>query len=244
MSWARIEVEPDRERLAAAIAHDLLRVLEDAQTAGEVPQVGLTGGSIADDVHRELARRAADAEVDWRRVVFWWGDERFVAPDSADRNAGQARAAFLDAVGADPAHVHEMPSTADAASVDEAAAAYSTLMRDEGAGDFTVLMLGVGPDGHIASLFPGQPALDVDDRIAVGVTGSPKPPPERVTLTYAALNRSRHVWFLVSGSEKAEAVGRALSEPPPDRHEIPAVGVRGSVDTVWYVDAAAASHIP
>lgn len=244
MSWARIEVEPDRERLAAAIAHDLLRTLEDAQAAGEVPQVGLTGGSIADDVHREVARRAADSEVDWSRVVFWWGDERFVAPDSPDRNAGQARTAFLDVVGADPANVHEMPSTADADSVEDAAATYSDLVRAQGAGDFTVLMLGVGPDGHIASLFPGHPALDVDDRVAVGVSESPKPPPERVTLTYGALNRSRHVWFLVSGAEKAAAVGRALAEPAADRHEIPAVGVRGSLDTVWYVDAAAAADIP
>ena len=90
-----------------------------------MPQIALTGGTIAEDIHREVARLAPDSEVDWSRVVVWWGDERFVAPDSPDRNAGQARAAFLDAVGADPANVHEMPSTADAADVDAAAAAYA-----------------------------------------------------------------------------------------------------------------------
>ena len=111
--------------LATAVAGELLSRLADAQTRGEVPQIGLTGGTIADAVHRELARLSASSEVDWSRVVVWWGDERFVAADDPERNAGQARSAFLDAVGVDPAHVHEMPSTATAADVDEAAASYS-----------------------------------------------------------------------------------------------------------------------
>ena len=87
-------------------------------------------------------------------------------------------------------------------------------------------MLGVGPDGHVASLFPGSPQLDVDDAVAVGVTDSPKPPPERVSLTFGALNRSRSVWFLVSGEEKAGAVARALAAGT-DVHDIPAAGVNG-----------------
>lgn len=243
MTWARIVVEPDRDALATAIAADLVRAIEDAQAAGETPQIGLTGGTIADLVHHEVARLGRSSEVDWSRVVFWWGDERYVAPDSPDRNCLQARRALLDVLPVDPANVHEMPSTEQADSVDSGALDYAADLRAHGAGEFTVLMLGVGPDGHIASLFPGHPALDVVDRIAVGVTGSPKPPPERITLTFEALNRSRHVWFLVSGQEKAEAVGRALTNPPPDVHEIPATGVRGSADTVWYVDAAAADQI-
>ena len=110
--------------------------------------------------------------------------------------------------------------------VDAAAAAYSATMREDGAGEFDVVMLGLGPDGHVASLFPGHPALDVDDRIAVGVTNSPKPPPERVSLTYGALNRARSVWFLVSGEQKAPAVAAALA-PEGDLHEIPARGATG-----------------
>ena len=101
-------------------------------------------------------------------------------------------------------------------------------MREHGAGSFDVLMLGMGPDGHIASLFPGLPQLDVDDDIAVAVNGSPKPPPERITLTFAALNRSRSVWFLVSGEGKAEAVAAAMADGP--FHQIPARGVRGPGD--------------
>jgi 6-phosphogluconolactonase len=226
------------------VAGELLARLVDAQSAGHEPQVALTGGTIADAVHRELTRLSASSEVDWSRVVVWWGDERFVPPDSPDRNAEQARAGFLSTVGVDPAKVHEMPSTADAPDVDAAAVAYSDLVRTHGSGEFDVMMLGVGPDGHVASLFPGFPQLDVEDRIAVPVTDSPKPPPERVSLTFSALNRADEVWFVVSGADKAEAVGRALADAPPGVREIPATGVRGQVQTIWFLDRDAASQVP
>ncbi len=237
----RIERHATPDDLATAMAHALLSRLAAAQAEGDVPQIGLTGGTIAEALHRRLADLSPGSGVDWSRVVVWWGDERFVAPDSPDRNAGQARAAFLDAVGVDPAHVHEMPSTADADSVDAGAAAYSEILREHGSGAFEVLMLGIGPDGHVASLFPGNPALDVDDRPAVGVTDSPKPPPERITLTLSALNRSRAVWFVASGEGKAEAVARAIGGAPV--HEIPATGVTGQDETVWFLDEAAGSHL-
>ena len=237
----RIERHPTADALASAMATALLQRLALAQADGGVPQIGLTGGTIADALHRRVAELSPGSGVDWSRVVVWWGDERFVAPDSPDRNASQARAAFLDVIGIDPGNVHEMPSTADAGSVDEGAAAYSQTLREHGSGSFEVLMLGVGPDGHVASLFPGHPALDVDDRVAVGVTDSPKPPPERITLTFGALNRATAVWFVASGSGKAEAVSRAIGGAPV--HEIPATGVRGSQETVWFLDEDAGSHL-
>jgi len=231
-----VEVYEDAGALAAGVATRLLERLEEIQATGREPHVGLTGGTIADEIHRELARLASDSSVDWRRVVFFWGDERYVAADSPDRNALQARTAFLDHVGIDPAKVHEMPSSAYG-DLEAAAAAYSDVVRAEDSGAFDVLMLGVGPDGHVASLFPGSPQLDVDDRIAVAVTGSPKPPPERISLTFAALNRSEAVWFLVSGGAKAEALARALAGA--DKHDIPATGVTGMSETLWLVDEAA-----
>ena len=237
----RVEVHDDAAVLATEVAGELLGRLVSAQRAGRVPQVALTGGSIADAVHREVARLAPGAGVDWSRVVVWWGDERYVEAGSPDRNAGQARAAFLDAVGLDPAHVHEMPPASGDGSVDEAATAYAATLREHGSGEFEVVMLGVGPDGHVASLFPGHPALDVDDRVAVGLSDSPKPPPERISLTFAALNRSRAVWFLVSGAEKASAVAAALAGA--DVHAIPACGVAGRLETVWFLDRAAASEV-
>jgi 6-phosphogluconolactonase len=239
----RVEVHESADDLATSVAGAFLRLVRVRQASGDVPQVGLTGGSIADKIHRELARLGPPSDVDWTRIEFFWGDERFVGPDSDERNAKQARQAFLDAVGVDPARVHEIPSTAEADSTDAAATAYADTVRSVGSGSFDLLMLGVGPDGHVASLFPGFPQLRVDDAIAVGVTGSPKPPPERVTLTYPALNRSDEVWFVVSGAEKAEAVGRALSAEPPSVQEIPATGVRGRVQTIWFLDREAASQV-
>jgi 6-phosphogluconolactonase len=239
-----VEVHESAEDLATSVAGAFVRLVAVHQAAGEVPQVALTGGSIAEKIHREIARLGADSDVDWSRVDFFWGDERYVAPDSDDRNAKSARAGLLDVLPVDPARIHEIPSTAEADSVDSAAAAYADTVRSVGRGSFDLLMLGVGPDGHIASLFPGFPQLDLDDAIAAGVTGSPKPPPERVTLTFPALSRSDEVWFVVSGPDKAEAVGRALAATPPDVHELPAAGVRGQLETIWFLDRESASQVP
>ncbi|GAA5149535.1 6-phosphogluconolactonase [Nocardioides marinquilinus] len=236
----RIEVQPDADALATAVAGELLSRLADLQASGGTPQIGLTGGTIAEAVHRELARLSPDADVDWGRVVVWFGDERFVPAGSPDRNAGQARAAFLDAVGA--TQVHEVPAADQVATAAEAAEAYGNAMREHGAGSFDVLMLGIGPDGHVASLFPGRPELDADDSVAVAVADSPKPPPERVSLTFAALNRADVVWFLASGEGKAEAVGRALA-PEGSIAETPARGVNGSVETTWWLDRDSASAV-
>ncbi len=232
----------DAGTLVGDVASALLDRLAAAQGRGEVPQIGLTGGSIAEELHRELARRGADSSVDWSRVVFWWGDERFVPAGSADRNALQAREAFLDHVGVDPAHVHEVPASDEVATAEEAADAYSAALREHGTGVFEVLMLGVGPDGHCASLFPGHAALAVTDAMAVAVHDSPKPPPDRVTLTFEAMKRCRSVWFIASGEGKAEAVARALAEEG-SVEETPARGVRGD-ETVWWLDEAAASALP
>jgi 6-phosphogluconolactonase len=247
-----VVVHEDASTLAGDVASRLLERLEQAQARGEVPQIGLTGGTIADAIHREVARRAPDSSVDWSRVVFWWGDERFVPSSSEDRNAGQARAAFLDQLlladpPLDPANVHEVPAADDVASVEEAAAAYSDTMRSQGAGFFEILMLGMGPDGHVASLFPGHPDAEITGHIAVAVHDSPKPPPLRVSLTFEAMDRARAVWFLVSGAEKAAAVSAAVTLPASsggDRREIPARGVVGTEETVWLIDAAAASELP
>jgi 6-phosphogluconolactonase len=245
----RIEVHDDADALARAVAGELLARLEATQTGGRTPQIALTGGSIAERIHAALGETGPGSDVDWDRVVVWWGDERFVAPDSPQRNALGARRSFLDRVGVPGEHVHEVPATDTAGSVEESASAYARAIKEHSSGAFDLVMLGIGPDGHCASLFPGHPALDADDRIAVAVTGSPKPPPERVSLTYDALNRSHAIWFVASGEEKADAVARALAHDG-DLHETPARGVTGvadvdgsPTDVVWFLDRAAASRL-
>lgn len=233
-----IEVHPDAAVLATAVAGELLNRIADAQAAGNVPDIGLTGGSIADAIHREVARLAPASGVDWGAVQFWFGDERFVPADSPDRNAVQARAAFLDEVRA--MRVHEVPASDESESAEAAATSYAATVRAEGNGDFDVLMLGIGPDGHVASLFPGHPGLGTVDAIATAVHDSPKPPPDRVSLTFEALNRAQAVWFLASGEAKADAVRRALAEDGSVA-ETPARGVTGHAETVWFLDKAAAS---
>lgn len=250
---ARVEVLDTAEALATTVAGALLRTLAEVQAGGRDPQVVLTGGTIAEAVHRELARLSPGSGVDWSRIHLWWGDERFVPAGSPDRNAGQARAAFIDALDVPAERVHEVASTEQAADVDEAATAYAAELAEHAPDGFDVVMLGVGPDAHVASLFPGFPQVHVSEVDAVGVTGSPKPPPERVSLTYRALNRTRATWFLVSGEGKAEAVSRALAgglsqeatdgTDGPTVDDVPAVGASGREQTVWFLDREAASRL-
>jgi 6-phosphogluconolactonase len=233
--------------LAERVASTLLTALAQAQAEGRVPSVALTGGTVAATIHQAVAGSRVAHLVDWSRVDVWFGDERYVPADHPDRNARQAAEALLDHLPFDPARIHAMPaSDGSHPGVVQAAAAYGAELRAHGGGLFDVVMLGVGPDGHVASLFPGFPQLDVHDEVAVPVTGSPKPPPERISLTFPALNRSRQVWFVVSGESKADAVAKALAtgEDAADVHDIPAVGVHGLERTVWFADEDAASQVP
>ena len=241
---SQVRTSPSRAELATAVATALLARLVHVQSEGRVPQVGLTGGSIADELHREVARLSPGSGVDWSRVVLWWGDERWLPAGSEDRNEVQAHAAFITDVGVDPAHVHAMPASDAGLTLAEAALAYSETIREHGAGSFDVLMLGVGPDGHVASLFPGHPAAVVRDAITVPVEESPKPPPERISLTFEAMERSDAVWFVAAGADKAGAVAAAMSGPAeigsPEAVECPARVPRGTVETIWWLDPATA----
>ncbi|MFL6024705.1 MAG: 6-phosphogluconolactonase [Marmoricola sp.] len=232
-----VVVLPEPADVAREVATRFLTRIAAAQARGEEPQVALTGGTGPHLTHLAIAEQAAEHLIDWTRVVFWFGDERFVPAASEDRNELQARRDFLDPLGA--TQVHAVPASDQAASASESADRYSATLRAHGAGEFDLVMLGMGPDGHVASLFPGYPQLQVDDRIAVAVADSPKPPPERVSLTFPALNRSRAVWFLVTGAEKAVATARACAFDG-SVEETPARGINGPSVT-WYVDQAAAS---
>jgi len=221
---------------AGALADAIARRFESRLAAIQVertPRVLLTGGTIANAVYRLLREDA----VDWANVDFWFGDERYVPANLPDRNDGQARDAFLTRVGA--THVHTVADNDCSLSAVEAADLYASSLPSE---PFDVTLFGVGPDGHVASLFPGFPQLKESERLAAAVFDSPKPPPIRVTLSYPALNNSAAVWFLVSGADKADAVARALA-PTGSIDETPARGVHGLEETHWFLDEAAASAL-
>jgi 6-phosphogluconolactonase len=240
-----IAVSADASELARTVAERLVDALTRIQAVGRVPSVVLTGGSIADRVHEAVLDVDEHARVDWSRVDIWFGDERYVPADDSDRNALHAREAFLALLPVDPARVHEMPASdgAHGDDVGAAAAAYaaeiSRVLGDEPT--FDVLMLGIGPDGHCASLFPGHEALRATGTV-VGVHGSPKPPPTRISLTMDMLRRGDEVWFVAAGADKAQAVHDAITGD--DVEAVPASGPQGREHTRWLLDAEAAGKLP
>lgn len=249
MSATTVVVHQSADGLAEAVAARLLTHLVTAQSGGRIARIVLTGGTIADKIHRAVAASPAASSVDWGGVEVWWGDERFVAADDDDRNDLQARRAMLDALPLDPAHVHPMPTPDQADGDPDVAAEIYAAELAAAAGTpetgrimtFDVLMLGVGPDGHVASLFPGSPAL-YDERSVVGVRGAPKPPPLRISLTMSTLRHAEEVWFVAAGKEKAKAVRMALGTA--GEMQVPAAGPRGMRSTTWLLDKEAAAELP
>lgn len=228
------EVWPDSEALAGVIAERLVERIARVQQAGRRPSVVLTGGTIAIAAYEAIE----PGDVDWTDVDFYWGDERFVPTGHTDRNDQQAREAFLTRLGVPDARIHAMPAHGCDLSMAEAADSYAATLPDA---PFDLVLLGMGPDGHVASLFPGFPQLQETRRRVVEVFDSPKPPPQRISLTFPAINHAESVWFLVSGAGKADAVARAHGEGTVD--DTPAVGAHGTSETVWLLDRDAATGI-
>jgi 6-phosphogluconolactonase len=229
------EVWPDADALADAIAQRIVDRLAHVQQAGRTPSIVLTGGTIAIAAYERIG---TDDGVDWGNVDVYWGDERFVPAGHEDRNDQQAKDSFLDRLGVPEARIHAMPAHGCDQSMTDAADAYGAALPEE---PFDVVLLGVGPDGHIASLFPGFAQVHETTRRAVEVFDSPKPPPERISLTLPSINHAHSVWFIVSGAGKAEAVARALGGADVD--QIPAAGAHGIDETVWLLDTEAATEI-
>jgi 6-phosphogluconolactonase len=193
---------------------------------------------------------ARDA-VDWGRVEFYWGDERFLPPGHPERNEVQAHAALLDHIRVDPEKVFPMGADTGTgpAGAEPAAEEYAQLLaqkaRPEDHGPvptFDVLMLGMGEEGHTASVFPHSPAVYETERTVVAVHGCPKPPPTRVSLTLPAIRRAAEVWVMTTGEAKAAAVAMALGGA--GEIAIPVAGAQGRRRTRWLLDRAAAAKLP
>ena len=242
-------VHRDKRLLADAAAARLVTAIVDAQSSGGQATIVLTGGSMGSALLVSLGQLPARDAIDWQFLNIWWGDERFLPTGDPDRNETQARRALLDTVPLDPARVHAMPASDGpwGLDVDLAAAHYAEELataapHGRDVPEFDVLMLGVGPDAHVASLFPEHPALHERDASTIGVRGAPKPPPVRVSMTFPSLSAARDEWFLVSGADKAGAVGLALSGAGP--MQAPAAGVTGLRSTTWLLDRDAATFVP
>ncbi|MFY9713701.1 MAG: 6-phosphogluconolactonase [Microbacterium sp.] len=242
----RVVVASTPAAVAARVADRFLTRLRARTRNGRIAHIALTGGSMGGAVLRATAEDPRAADIDWSLVHFWWGDERFVAREDADRNALQSRQALLDHIPVPADNVHEVAASDSGLTLDEAASAYAAELARFGTEEqpwpsFAICFLGVGPDGHIASLFPDRPEVGVTDIAALPVRDSPKPPPERVTLTRPVLNSSKRVWLVLTGADKASALGLALAGA--SYASVPAAGAKGRKRTVFFVDEAAASEV-
>ncbi|AEA25600.1 6-phosphogluconolactonase [Pseudonocardia benzenivorans] len=246
-----IVVHRSPDVLAAAVAARLVTRLVDLQSAGRVPRLGLTGGGIGIALLEQLRTGPARDAVDWSQVEFFWGDERFLPRGHADRNETQAREALLDHVAVDPAKIFAMGADTGTgpAGAEDAAQAYADMLASRAAPEdhgpmptLDVLLLGMGPEGHTASIFPHSPAVYETERTVVAVHNCPKPPPTRVSLTLPAIRSADQVWVVTTGEPKAAAVAMALTGA--GEVAIPVAGVRGRSRTRWLLDRAAASKLP
>ncbi|MBO9578614.1 MAG: 6-phosphogluconolactonase [Microbacteriaceae bacterium] len=243
----RIHVHEDPAALQSATAERVIARLNQVIGEFDEANVVLTGGSIGIGVLAAINASANRDSVRWDRVSFWWGDERWLPRGDEERNDRQAREALLDHIPVDEARVHPFPADGEGLTLDEAAEAYAAELAAAAPDHlplppFDITFLGVGPDGHICSIFPGTPTVRETVKTVVPVRNSPKPPPERLTLTLPVINSSARVVVVLAGADKASVLGLALAGASPD--EVPLAGVKARRRTTIHVDRAAAADVP
>jgi len=246
MSETIIEKYADADALVAAAGDRLALAIAGALAERGKAMIVLTGGGTGIALLKHLRDVASD--LDWDNVHVFWGDDRYVPKTDPERNAWQAWEALLEYVNLPLRNMHAMPNSESeyGTDLDAAALAYEQLLAanaepGQDCPAFDVHLLGMGGEGHVNSLFPHTDAVKETQRLVVAVPDSPKPPPQRITLTLPAIQCSREVWLVVSGEAKAEAVAAAIGGADPI--DVPAAGARGIERTVWLLDDAAASQL-
>jgi 6-phosphogluconolactonase len=224
----------DGNSVAQNVATELIKQISTLLESQSEVHLMLTGGTVGIASLSELGSHPDRESVDFTKVHFWWGDERYVAAEHADRNALQARNALLKKITIDESKVHEFPAADSGLSLDEAADQFAAVVANLKP-KFDIVLLGMGPDGHVASLFPGKPTPAQGVQI-IAEHDSPKPPPQRLSFTYEALNAADQIWFVVAGADKQDAVGVAMGDSPED---LPVGRVHGTKSTHWFIDTTA-----
>lgn len=262
MAPVRVVVHPGTDALAETTAARLLVTLTDVLTVQAAAHVVLTGGTVGIATLAAVARSPLATSVDWTAVHLWWGDERFVPSGDEDRNEGQAQSAALGLLPVPEENIHRMGAaqavgdgSLDAGgpvaggqtapglypTVELAAQAYEAQIAAAGTPAWDIALFGMGPDGHVASLFPGHAGFveDGEGEQVIAVHDSPKPPPTRVSLTMESIRRARRVWIVAAGAPKAAVVAAALHGD----QTLPATRARGTAETLWLIDVEAAAHM-
>jgi 6-phosphogluconolactonase len=222
--------------VAQSAAVEIISSLKELLSKQESVHLALTGGTVGIKTLEALAHESEFAKLGLSRIHIWWGDERYVEANSPDRNAVQAYEALLSKVLIPAANIHQFPATDSGLDVAEAAIVFQQELTDVfGVVEpkMDLMILGMGPDGHIASLFPG---VDYGSTDVVSISSSPKPPSERLSFSYEMINRSHKIVFVVSGIDKASAIEKIHTVTDCD---LPAARVIATGETIWFIDEAA-----
>ena len=234
-----VRIFPDLSALSRAAAEESMQVAAACANATGHCTIVLSGGHTPRAMYQLWAEDYRE-RIPWPKMNLFWGDERYVSPGDPHSNYRMVREALLDHVPVPPGNVHPIPTNFK--DPDEAARAYEATLRAAFPGawpEFDLVLLGMGPEGHTASLFPYSPGLDVKDRWVVAVR-APAEPPQRVTLTLPALNHAQNLMFLVCGVEKRDALHQAWQAGGQGSPEWPVSMVRPNGRVTWFVDRTAA----
>lgn len=233
---SRVLRHQSADQLVEAAARRLVDRIVALQHGQDTVNLCLAGGTTALRVYDAVADLVPGSGLQPEKLTLWWGDEKYVPPTDAERNSLQSLSVLARTVPINSSQTHPIPAPSGSSDPSEAAFAYAQELSDV---VFDICLLGLGADGHVAGIFPHSAALEASG-LAVGVTDAPLDPPERVTLTLNAINRSRRVWLFVEGESKTDALRGALAGDM----ELPAAHVRGTEETLWFVDPAASGELP
>ena len=240
----QIAIYDDKHTLSQHAAEYIMRIAKESIDLHGRFTIALTGGTTPGEAYSLLGSEPIRSQIDWRLVHIFWGDERCIPHTNPESNFYLAQETLLDHIAIPKSQIHPMP--ADQPDRDAASQAYTVEMQHtfgtNGIPSFDLIHLGMGPEGHTASLFPNQASLHEKQRLVMPVS-VPKPPPDRLTFTPPLLNAARNVLFLVTGSEKADAL-QAVLEGEFQPEEYPAQIVRPTNgEVVWMLDRAVAQKI-